>query len=669
MTIRVANRLLFFLLRRDPSRPAIEMERGIGKKASFNQLSFADEYDDGWDGDYDDYDGFDYDYDDYDGYDDSCQQHQQQHELKINPKIASAKYLAARSRQQQKKNSPAVPKNRHSSGITISNAKPSSSSSALGATSLDIIRPTYLRYYNRDPKIRILAILDNNSLLHVASFLDLKSIAGWSCTGKFMDEFLSPDALYCKPLGVSLEKNALMLPCAKNLPYHISLLPSSVDKSQQRPKGMARTMAHEADRIFVGNGETRNLAVASHIRCKDKVDGTHLFDQDAIAIVTQTCEVEVNWFGTSPVKGKGNKATSASKSRLRLPSCDELLCSAFHAKKRMVALLSTVTAGRRYMLSLVRLPSFRGDAPEIVLQAKLPPCTLSSSSDAKEILAFNADGSRVLLGTTEKCFVADTQFETNRMYTPGQGKGNFTSVALHDKFLFAVRGRTVSIYDTSSPCDDSPIATGKVDPNAEKPQKIVIFGGRIWLLCSQYLICTPKGILQSLNKLSLGGGGGKAGHTFAVETDLKFPLASSDLRCTFKCRDLLFVSSGRQIRVFDRRYFSNPLVFSASSSITSMFADNTKLVCATKHPNGRSGRVEVFQFDIFTKTTFASILVKKTFQSQHLMHNPQMNGRYLSIAYSYDNERLLSAAVRSMASSANVGGEIQVFDLLRLEGK
>ena len=484
-----------------------------------------------------------------------------------------------------------------------------------------------------------------------------------------MDEFLSADALYCKSLGVSLEKNALMLPCAKNLPYHISLLPSSVDKSQQRPKGMARTMAHEADRIFVGNGGTRNFAVANHIRCKEKVYSTHLFNQDAIALVTATCEVEVNWFGTSPVKGKGNKATSASKSRLRLPSCDELLCSKFHAKKRMVALLSTVTAGRRYMLSLVRLPSFRGDAPEIVLQAKLPPCTLSSSSDAKELLEFNADGSRVLLGTTEKCFVADTQFETNRMYTPGQGRGNFTSVALHDKFLFAVRGRTVSIYDTSSPCDDKPIATGRMDPNAEKPKKIVIFGGRIWLLCPSYLICTPKGILQSLHQLSLGGGGSKAGHTFAVATDYKFSLAPSEHRCTFKGRDLLFVSSVRAIRVFDRRDVSTPLVFPASSSVTSMFADNTKLVCATKHPNGRSGRVEVFQFDIFTKTMFASILVKKTFQSQHAMHNPQMNGRYLSIAYSYDNKRPSLAVGRSMTTASMMGGEIQVFDLLRLEGK
>ena len=48
-----------------------------------------------------------------------------------------------------------------------------------------------------------------------------------------MDEFLSPDALYCTSSGASLEKNALMLPCAKKLPYHISLLPRSGDNSHE----------------------------------------------------------------------------------------------------------------------------------------------------------------------------------------------------------------------------------------------------------------------------------------------------------------------------------------------------------------------------------------------------------------------------------------------------
>lgn len=642
------------------------MERGIGKKASFNQLSFADEdyYDYYDDDDCDDDDDYNYDGDG------------RQQKLRINPKIASAKYLASRSQQRKTTSmATAVHKHKHSSG-TISNVRPSSSISSSSSSSLNVVRPTYLRYYNRDPKIRLLTVLDNNSLLHVASFLDLKSIAGWSCTGKFMDEFLSPDALYCSTsstLGVgSKNKDALMLPCAKKLPYSLSLLSRSDDNDQrQRPKGMARTMAHEADRIFVGNGGTRNLAVASHIRCKEKVDSTHLFGQDAIAIVAKTCEVEIHWISTSSVKGKNKKgAAAATKSRLKLPSCDELLCSAYHSKKKIVALLSTVTAGRRYMLSLVRLPSFRGDAPEIVLQAKLPPCTLSSSSDAKEVLEFNADGSRALLGTTEKFFVANLEFETNRMWTPGQGKG-FTSVALHDKFLFAVRGRTISIYDTSSTCDGGPIATGKLNStNAERPEKILVFGGRIWVLCLSYLLCTPKGILQSLNKLSVGGGSGRGGYTFTVDTDHKFSLAPSDYRCVFKQGgNVLFVSSGREIKVFGRLDVSRPFVFSADSSVTSMFADNTKLVCATKHPNGRSGKVEVFHLDMFTKTMFASIAVKKTFQSQHVMHDPQMNGRYLSIAYSYDDERPSLAAGRSMTSSSAVGGEVQVFDLLRLEGK
>ena len=503
-----------------------------------------------------------------------------------------------------------------------------------------------------------------------------------------MDEFLSPDALYCaSPFGGggASHNNARVLPCAQKLPYRITAPAPKADGGSlsRRPKGLTRTMAHEADRIF-GNGGVRNLAAAGHIRCKDRVETTYLFHQDAIAIVTKSSEVEIHWFGSNPsisMRGKGghNKCVGSTKSQLKAPSCDELLCSTYHSEQKMIALLSTVTAGRRYMLSLVRLPSFRGDAPEVVLQCKLPPCTLSSSSDAREVLQFNASGNRIVLGTTEKCFVADTAFETSRMWTPGSGRGNFKSVALHDKFLFAVRGRTISIYDASSTCDERPIATGRLDPAVEKPDTILVFGGRIWLLCPSYLLCTPKGMLQNLNKLSSldGGGGSRGGCTFTVDTDHKYCLPLSDDRCTFKLGgDLLIVSSGREIRAFDRRRdASSPFVFSAASSVTSIFADTTKLVCATRHPNGRSGRVEIFHLDTFAGIVLASLVVKKTFQSQHEMHCPQLNGRYISIAYSYDDGERASLANgsctgRSMASlSATVGGEVQIFDLLRLEGK
>jgi len=485
------------------------MERGVGKKASFNRLSFADEYDDGWndnDGDH----GM-HCFHDNDGCDCGCDCDEQP-ELAINPKIASAKYLASRSRQKKGPTAPTSARTaRHDKGKgkvshpATSSSSSSSSSSARaqagdGPSTLNVVRPThlYLRYYDRDPGVRLLSVLDPGVLLHVASYLDLRSIAGWSCTGRLGDEFLSPEALYCTAAAAppsagsssntptcartwtcknDRDADALMLPCAKQLPYRLSLAAAPIrgggggggGGGKSRPKGLARTMAHEADRIF-GNGGVRNLAVAGHVRCKDEVDSAHLFDRGAIAIVTKACEVEVHWIGgngtnttcTSTRAGRGK----ATKSSLKLPGCDLLLGSTFHTKKKMIALLSTVTAGRRYMMSLVRLPLFRGDAPEVMLQCKLPSCTLSSTSDTKELLQFNADGSRILLGTTEKFFVADVHFETNRMWTTGQGRGNsnFTSVTLHDKFLFALRGRTISIYDSSWTSDERPIATGKLDP-------------------------------------------------------------------------------------------------------------------------------------------------------------------------------------------------------------
>jgi hypothetical protein len=244
--------------------------------------------------------------------------------------------------------------------------------------------------------------------------------------------------------------------------------------------------------------------------------------------------------------------------------------------------------------------------------------------------------------------------------------------------VFALRGRQISIYDTSSASDGRPIATGKLDSTTEKPERALIFGGRIWFICASYLFCSPKGILQNLNKLSLDGGRG--GYVFPIDKDHTFPLAPSKHRCAFKQgNDLMFVSSGREIRVFDRRrreMSSSPFVFSAESPVTSMVADHTKLVCATEHPNGRSGRIEVFHLDVVGNAVLAKLVVKKTFQSQHTMHSPQLRGRFVSVGYSYDDDKraaLGSGGTGRFASSPSsttvVGGEVQVFDLLRLEGK
>ena len=680
----------------------------VGKKASLDRLSFAADgcmYDDGYghgwrkheqyDDDYEEHMNMlhTYEYRDNDGGCDSDSMYyvyDEQQELAVDPNVASAKYLAARSKQKQKK-------------TKKSGARPPmrSSGSSSSSSSLNIIRPAArLRYYNRDPRTRLLSSgLEDNLLLHVATFLDLRSVAGWSCTGRLANELLSADTLYCtSSSSSSSESSTCLLPCVRKLSYQLSL---SGGGGISRPRGLARTMAHEADRIF-GHGGVRNVAVAGHVRCKEEVDSVRLLDQQgAIAIVTKTCEVEVHWVGDNGANGsngstKKGRGKATTKSSLKLPRCDLLLGSTFHAQTRTVALLSTVTAGRRYMLSLVWLPSFRGDAPEIILQCKLPPCNLSSTSDAREVLQFNANGSKLLLGTTEKFFVADARFETNRMWTPGQGstisRGNCASVTLHDRFVFALRGRQISIYDTSSASDERPIATGRLDSTTEKPERALIFGGRIWFICASYLFCSPKGILQNLNKLSLDGGREcgdtrRGGYVFLIDKDHTFPLAPSKHRCAFKHgNDLLFVSSGREIRVFDRRrreMTSSPFVFSAESPVTSMFADNTKLVCATKHPNRRSGRIEIFHLDVVANTVLAKLLVKKTFQSQHMMHSPQLSGRFASVGYSYDDGDKRAAALGSggrFASSPRqsptyrsrsivVRGEVQVFDLLRLEGK
>ena len=284
----------------------------VGKKASLDRLSFAADgcmYDDGYG--WRKHEHADeghmhmlhtYEYRDNDGGCDPVMycDYDEQQEWVVDPNIASAKYLAARSKQKKTK--------------TKSRARPPvrSSGSSSSSSSLSILRPaTCLRYYNRDPRTRLLSSgLEDNLLLHVATFLDLRSVAGWSCTGRLANELLSSDALYCTSSSslsgsstctgtCSNERDTLVLPCVKRLPYQLSIgaTISSGGGGISRPRGLARTMAHEADRIF-GHGGVRNVAVAVHIRCKEEVGSVHLLDQQgAIAVVTKTCDVELHWVG------------------------------------------------------------------------------------------------------------------------------------------------------------------------------------------------------------------------------------------------------------------------------------------------------------------------------------------------------------------------------------
>ena len=177
----------------------------VGKKASLDRLSFAADgcmYDDGcghgwrkheqYDDDYEEHMLHTYEYRDNDGGCDSMYyMYDEQQELAVDPNVASAKYLAARSKQKQKKTkkSGARPPMRSSSG--------SSSSSS----SLNIIRPSArLRYYNRDARTRLLSSgLDGNLLLHVATFLDLRSVAGWSMNDLSREDLSRVRNYVCNP--------------------------------------------------------------------------------------------------------------------------------------------------------------------------------------------------------------------------------------------------------------------------------------------------------------------------------------------------------------------------------------------------------------------------------------------------------------------------------------
>lgn len=612
----------------------------MGKKASLKHDVSYESYDD----EFQDYD------DEWDG-DDG--------ERYICSHVAAPKYIASRNA----KRIPSTTNRRREAAAGTLNAIGSSSSKG----SFSVLAPiTTLRYYNRDPRLRITTIINTNSLVHVATYLNLRSVSALCCTCRLIDDLLSADYLYCLESSMSMSgiNISMVLPCVTKLS---NILPLATSNGKPRPKGIARLFTHESDLIFGATlqnvptdtgtaailaARNRNYAVAGHIRYKNEVDNVHLFSSGSVAVVTNACEIFVYLMKTS-----AKERSTPAKSSFTPPSCDILLGSAVHSERNMLALLSTVPKGSRYLLSLLKLPRHRGDGPDLISQCKLPPTNLFLSSKSKPIIQFNADGSRILFGTTEECFVAHTSFETSIMYSPRQRQ--FSSLTLHDRFLFCVRNRTISIYDVTK--DDEPIACGQISSEYDKPESMFLFGGRLWMMCSRQLLCTPR-ILQNLNKFSACGGVRERAYTssFNVVIAHAFSFDTSDNRYVWKEENNLYVSSGQKVRVFDRRDVSSPFLVTANAEITSIFADTTKLICTTKHPNRRSGRIEIFPIDTATRTVFRSVFVRKTFLSSHVMSNVKTDGRLLSVSYSYDEE----------ASSKSYGGEVQIFDLLQdLDGR
>eukprot|EP00562_Extubocellulus_spinifer_P015213 CAMPEP_0178564882 /NCGR_PEP_ID=MMETSP0697-20121206/13864_1 /TAXON_ID=265572 /ORGANISM="Extubocellulus spinifer, Strain CCMP396" /LENGTH=616 /DNA_ID=CAMNT_0020198449 /DNA_START=177 /DNA_END=2027 /DNA_ORIENTATION=+ len=576
--------------------------------------------------------------------------------------VAAPKFIASRNA----KKIPSTTNRKREAAAGTLNAIGSSSSKG----SFSVLPPmTMLRYYKRDPRLRITTIIDANSLVHVATYLNLRSVSALCCTCRLIDDLLSADYLYCREssMGTSGINSNLMLPCVTKLS---NILPLSTSNGKPRSKGIARLFTHESELIFGATlqnvppdtdtaailaARNRNYAVAGHIRYKNEVNNVHLFGSGSVAVVTSACEIFVFSIETS---AKAKERSTPAKSSFTPPSCDILLDSVVHSERNILALLSTVPKGSRYLLSLLKLPRHRGDGPDLISQCKLPPINLFLSSKSKPIVQFNADGSRILFGTTEKCFVAHTSLETSIMYSPHQRQ--FSSLTLHDRFLFCVRNRTISIYDVTK--DDEPIACGQISSEYDKPESIFLFGGRLWMMCSRQLLCTPR-ILQNLKKVSACGGVREGARTssFNVVIAHAFSFDSSDNRCVWKEENNLYVSSGQKVRVFDRRDVSSPFLVTANAEITSIFADTTKLICSTKHPNRRSGRIEIFPIDTATRTVFRSVFVRKTFLSSHVMSNVKTDGRLLSVSYSYDEEA---------ASPKSYGGDVQIFDLLQvLDGR
>jgi hypothetical protein len=633
----------------------------------------------------------DFSYDDDDIYDEKYSEWDREwdeDEHYVCPHLAARKYVSRR-------------KTTGSGAATSGRRKVSSSvqeDSMMPRSSLSVLPvPSTLRYYKRDGQTS-LKMLDVNSILTVARYLPLRSIGALCCSGRFLDELLVSDFLYCRgSQNGNGGGNYALLPCVDGLKNVLTL---QTRQGLARKRGLARTFAHEQDRIFgagVDHAERlrgRSYRVTAHIRCDHEVDNFCICPNDAaIMVITQSCEIEVHWDGG----GSSKKGTSAST--YRPPSCDYLLKSALRAESRLCALLTTGRggAGRHfYLISLVRWPRTRSDDFELVLQERLPCRNLYSSSTTRPILDFNEDGAILVFGSTERVFACSSR-DGSTTIRPLGGKRSLVSAMVQGSFIFLLQSRSLHAYAYTSAEEPSLLASGCLEDRYQRIESMHPFGGRIWIVCGSHLLCTQR-LMRSL-KLELASSSARDGGAATTPGRIRFP-HSFDLapgavpRRVATTGDCLYVASGTLVRAFGRGDVPREalrLVAAGTGGkgdgggpITSLHADGTKVAIAAAHPNGRSGRIELVPIDPAgggfggcgpgpgpgpgpgrPSSSFPSIHVRGTFLSRHVMGGVRCSGSRLAVSYSNADDRGGGSSPSQSPPPHRRGGEIQAFDLLR----
>uniref|UniRef100_A0A7S4HZE5 Uncharacterized protein n=1 Tax=Odontella aurita TaxID=265563 RepID=A0A7S4HZE5_9STRA len=489
--------------------------------------------------------------------------------------------------------------------------------------------PTKFLYYIADPQVT-LTMLDGDTILHLSAYLPLRSIGSLSCANKSMEHILSSDFLYCLGTGRSST-----LPCVHQSK---NVLPLRTVEGEARARGVARKFSIESS-IYSCQGDesrARNFAVADHIRSKDAIDSILVHD-GAVTYTTKGCEVITRWCGRK-----------VKQSSLSLPICSYLISSAHHNGTRVYAVLASHSKGRcRYVLSLVTLSRKRDGAPTLLWEHQFS-AMLFTSSATKAVVKFNLDGSRILFGTLERCFVIDAASGKNVW---AMRRANLLSVVIQDKFVFAVtQSRSLHIYNVTQGQD--PVASGTLPRrlNSElNVQGIIFLGGRVWIVCETKLMCTGR-LMRVLRNLASSAAGEGIPRVTVMDVSYLEPQQKHIVHCH---DNFLYVASGKRIRGFDRRNIFAPCkTYCAEEKVNAMQIDQTKIICATVHPNGRSGRLEIIPICQVGGLAYPSVFVKRTFLSSHQMYSIQFGGRLLVVLYRYD-----------VVEDRSCSGEIQVFDI------
>ena len=454
-------------------------------------------------------------------------------------------------------------------------------------------------------------------ILHIASFLGLRSISAWSCTNRALDSVLANPALYCK------SNSTLLLPCMK-----IAALSASTGIR-------ARALALEST-LFRKRGTTpsRERSLHSVLTIPHKA-GSMLESKLSMYGSTVSCmsnDGEISQYKLSSYPPNTNTRNNpqgvcsskpSHRKRFIRKDCLGDILSSFSSSRYGAVLCIPSTGLRKYVLAVTSvnssIVSWQSDIQPSILASvggrisSLAVC--SSMTGRRHCVKIDAMNRWVIVVFRNYLLVFSLQKgELLWNIVLSKEHQDWLVWTIHDHYIVALTAnqRQLLMYCLDRQCL---VASGRIPfkkggeslsgSDSFSAPALVVYGKRVWFTKQRILYCTGC-ILRRLDRSKEDSKTSEAPPQLQIKRFNEVDVLNADTSILQVFDGTLFLTNGNLIKIYqDNSVIDHSIgkslestikiepshVLCTEGSITFLQADSTKIICGIR--DDKKNRIEV----------------------------------------------------------------------------